>query len=243
MRRGVGTVLACAALAGLLTGCPATIVRNASPGATLVATPTGQSPPPAGADLFGQIKFEDKTKFTNPPGDPAGNGDDLLAATVNVAMQRDPATGGFVDVGSSFGAIASSSREKEIGDPSCHGVSKANSEVHDQAFRAPPTSPDDPGSTISVVYDPNTHAFTLLVNVFYSLTSFSNACMSGKDITETHWAGGPLGCGAFGLSGVITVNPAGPDQIDMACHVLASNVIGSNKQGGVTVTGILTIRD
>ena len=83
---------------------------------------------------------------------------------------------------------------------------------------------------------PDLNVFTLFVNTSLKLTTSSNDCMAGSAVTETHWAGGPLGCGSFGLAGKVTINPIGPDQIDMGCR------LATDGGGGVTVAGTLTMK-
>ena len=237
MRNALRLLVSATVAAFVLAGCQLGWVQTLAPGQTPAAPASGQPSAPANAALYGTISFEDSSSFTSPPGDPKGNGKDDSTVTVHVAMARGLGANEFVDAGSTFSQNQSSHRDKVIGiDPNtCKGISDAHGEVLDHAFAAP-VAVDDPGSEISVLYSPQLKIFTLFVDTSLQLTTTSNACMSGNAVTETHWAGGPLGCGSFGLAGVVTVNPAGPDQVDMACTLATDN-------GQVVVTGILTLKD
>lgn len=221
-----------AALAALLiAGCQSGAATSHAPGATTPASV------PSNLDLFGTVTFVDSSSFTNPPEDPAGNGSDSSRVTVNVAMRRDATTRDFVDAGSTYSQNQSAHRDRLIGtNPECQGISDSHGEGLDQTFAAP-VDPEDPGSQITVLYSAELNTFTLFVDTSIQLTTTSNACMSGTAVTETHWAGGPLVCGGFGLVGKILANPAGPDQIDMACS------LDNGGGNGVSVTGTLTLKD
>ncbi|MBI2781411.1 MAG: hypothetical protein HYX55_06420 [Chloroflexi bacterium] len=235
--RSAARFLVRAMVATLVAGCGLGSFQTLAPGQTPAAPASGQPSAPANAALYGTISFEDSSSFTSPAGDPKGSGNDESTATVHVAMARGAGANAFVDAGSTFSQRQTSHREKTIGiDPStCVGITDAAGEVVDKSFSAP-VAVDDPGSQISVLYSPQLGVFTLLVDTSLPLVTTTNACMSGKATTETHWAGGPLGCGSLGLEGKVTVNPAGPDQVDMACTLLSDH-------GRVIVSGILTLKD
>lgn len=223
-------------LASLIAGCQPGSASSQAPGAPAPGASSGPTAPP-NADLFGTVKFVDSSSFTNPPNDPAGNGSDVSSATVNVVMARDATTKEFVDAGSTYSQNATTHRDKLIGvNPTCQGISDGHGEATDQSFSAP-LAVDEPGRDISVLYSADLNVFTLFVNTFVSFTTTFNACMSGTAVTETHWVGGPLACGAFGLAGKVTSNPAGPDQVDMAC------TLDNGGGNSVTVTGTLTLKD
>jgi len=246
MRRGVGTFLVCAAVAILLAGCPASSVQTLPPGATPQPTAqsssTGQASPPPGAVLYGVIRFDDHSSFSNPLGDPNGSGDDGVLITANVALARDPdSDADFIDAGSTYTARTEGHREVQIGvDPNtCMGVASWAGEVTNKKFSDPPTDPDDPGSSITAIYTPELNSFTLWADTSNAQVKSINACMAGTATTTTEWVSGPMGCGGFGLGGAVTVNPAGPDQIDMACTLPYTN----GKAGSVTVSGVLTLNE
>lgn len=246
MRRGVGTFLGAAAAAALLTACAQSSVQTLAPGATPQATTpqstaSGQATPPPGADLYGTVRFDDHSSFSNPLSDPEGSGDDAVLITANVALVRDPdAPGTFIDAGSTYTARTEGHREAQIGvDPNtCMGEASWSGEVTNKKFSEPPTHPDDPGGDISAIYSPELGSFTLWASTSNAQVKILNACLAGQAVTQTEWVSGPMGCGGFGLGGVVTINPAGPDQIDMACTLPYTG-----KAGSVTVSGILTLNE
>jgi hypothetical protein len=230
----------CVAVAAILIGCSAGAVQTLAPGQTPAATPPGQSAAPANAQLFGTVNFDSHSSFSNPPGDPNGNGTDGFKATVNVALKLDATSGEYADVGSTFTLRWETHRDKEIGiDPSCTGIMDGSSDVKDKKFSDPPAAPDDPGSDIHAIYDTTLNSFTLWVDMSYLISQTFNACMSGQAVTNNFYsASGPLSCGGFGLGGVVTVNPSGPDQIDLACTLNEPS-----KNGSTTVAGVLTLNN
>jgi hypothetical protein len=233
-RRLARVLLGAAVAASMTAGCQPGSATSQGSGAPAPGATSAPSSP-ANADLYGTITFDDARSFTNPPGDPTGNGTDQSTVTVHVAMARVAGTNEFTDAGSTFSHRQTAHRDKLIGDPSCEGVSDTAGEATDKSFSTS-VAPDDPGSEITVLYSPELKIFTLFVSTSLQLTTSINACMGGTAKSETHWGGGPLACGAFGLAGKATSNPTGPDQIDMACNLAADG-------GVITVSGTLTLKD
>jgi hypothetical protein len=234
--------------AGASSGTPAASVNatisSGSPAATAGASVSGQPilpTPPPNADLYGSITYTNTTTLKSEPDVQKFLEVASTLATVNVALVLDPTAegGNYVDAGSTFTIVASIHQEKEIGLPPCTGLADWTSDpslASLTAFSAP-VAPDDPGSEISALVSRPLNTFILSVDIYYSLTTIQNACMTGiGPVTETHYAGGPLGCGMLGLVGRLVDNPAGPDQVDMTC------VLGDSDTGA-TVSGTLTIRD